>query len=109
MPSINPTLSGSGKALISGGSSLTILEIAPKLIASGFFTNLFGPPTFPRVFQAGWVGVGADSGGGYDLITWGTFLELAYKDYRLGGMSVFADSYFWDLTPGCSIALELDW
>lgn len=110
MPSINPTLTGSGKALISGGAALGILEVAPKLTVAGDRVDFDGAGSVQRIHHAGWVGIGADTGASPpDLITWSTFLRYPYEDFRITNGVTFADTYFWDLTPGTTIELEIDW
>lgn len=109
MTSINPTLTGSGKAQIAAGASLTLLEVAPKLTVSGALVRAEGPAGHQRIHQAGWVALGYDGGGsGPDLITWSRFIGLDYEDFRLPA-NITGDSYFWDLTSGTTVQLEIDW
>lgn len=110
MSSINPSLTGSGKASIAGGAGLTILEIAPKMTVAGGRVDFDGnEPGIERIHHAGWVGVGADLGGsGPHLVTWSMFLRYPYEDFRMPA-NIFGDAYFWDLTPGTTVELEIDW
>lgn len=109
MPSINPTLTGNGFADISGGSSLLILELAPKVTIKGGLVRVEGQVWHQRLHQVGWYGLGYYGGGtGPDLISWSQFVRLDYEDFRLGP-NIFAAQYFWDLSIGTTIELEIDW
>lgn len=110
MPSINPSLTGNGVANIDGGTSRGITEVSPKMTVAGGLVDFDGPAGFERVHHAGWVGLGFDSGGlaAPYLITWSTFLRYPWEDFRLPA-NIFATVYFWDLTPGTTVELEVDW
>lgn len=110
MPSINPSLTGSGMAQISGGTDLTILEVSPKMTVAGGLVDFDGNVVgVERIHHAGWVAIGEDFGGPLFSITWALFLNYPWQDFRFTDGKHFATTYFWDLTPGTTVELEIDW
>lgn len=110
MPSINPSLTSSGVAYIDGGTARGITGVAPKMTVAGGLVDFDGPAGFERLHHAGWVGLGYDTAAlaGPYLITWSTFIRYPYEDFRLPA-NIFANCYFWDLTPGTTVEFEVDW
>lgn len=109
MPSATFTVTGSGKQSL-GAGSITVLEVAATLISPGPLVQFAGPSGFRRVWHSCWYGVGYDNGASPpDWINWNVYQRLEREDYRLNGRNIFADSVFYDVTPGTTVELEVDW
>ncbi len=65
--------------------------------------------TAQRLHHAGWVGIGYDVAPPYDMVSWWRFIEYGNQYNRIYPLQAYADSYFWDLAPGVTIDLEVDW
>lgn len=110
MPSINPSLTGSGVAAITGGTSITVLEFEPRMTVAGDRVDFDGPSGIERIHHAGWVGlINANGGATPNLITFSWFLRHPEEDIYLTDGHHFASHYAWDLTPGTTVELEIDW
>lgn len=103
-------LTGHGK--VDMGTDATILEIDTNVTTLGGLTDVHGNGTVPRIFHAGWIGVGYDHSADplpYDEVYWETFLSIRYRSYRIYPLQVFAQWLFWDLEDGVVANVNVYW
>jgi hypothetical protein len=98
------SLTGSGSGLIASGSSVGVLYIELSVTVFGSETYVVGPATFPRIYKAGWIGLGyVGPFPTYDDIVFSSFIKHPYQEFRIYPLQAYADSYFYDLDPGVEI------
>ncbi len=105
---VNPATGASSTPL---GVSVGVTELFYEILTPATLGRLYGTTRPKRAFQQGWVGVGYAAGGGFiAYVGYATYIDYESADFRSqAGWFADADTLFWDLQPGCSLYIEVDW
>lgn len=110
MSTLTATVSGSGFNVISGVTIFQINSVRLRLTAVGSYVDIDGTTSLQRIHHAGFVGVcEVDVTLAPEVIwTWSYFVQRMIERVIMHP-GITANAYGWDLTPGVSVEIIIDY